>query len=109
MNTNEKKLDNIKRTLLELYNQLPDQFALQNVKTSFQKTIHAITEVQTKRHKRQIQQNQNSMQDKMQFTSLEAAQKALQILDKMMQDEQKKIDQPPEPNQQQNNPGLLNG
>lgn len=108
MNTNEKKLDNIKKTLLELYSQLPDQFALENVKTNLKKTITSINEVQTKRQKRQVQQYQNEIQNKMQFSSLESAQKALQVLDKMLEDEQKKLDTPKQ-EPQQTTDGLLNG
>ena len=107
MNTNEKKLDTIKKSLLELYRQLPDQFALENVKSSFKKTISAINEVQNKRHKRNVQQYQNEMQNKMQFNSLESAQKALHLLDKMLQDEEKKLETPKTEPQQGTN-SILN-
>lgn len=109
MNTNEKKLENIKKTLVELYSQLPDQFALQDVKTYFKKTINSINEAQSKRNRRDAQQQQNATQNVMQFSSLESAQKALEILDKMLEEEQKNIDKTQKQQQQSNPDSLLNG
>jgi hypothetical protein len=110
MNTNEKKLDYIKNQLVELYRQLPDQFALENVKTNFKKTLNSINEVQNKRHKRQQQNLANETQKAMGFLSLEAAQKALEILDSMMANEQKNIEQAQQkPQQSPSNDELLNG
>lgn len=109
MNTNEKKLSNIKKTLLELYSQLPDQFALDQVKTNMKRTINSINEVEQKRNKRYQQQAINDMQGKMAFGSLESAKKALEILDQMLANEEKNL-------QKQDNQGsnsveneLLNG
>jgi hypothetical protein len=110
MNTNEKRLDQIKNQLLELYRQLPDQFALENVKLSFKKTLQAINEVQTKRQKRYRQNLEYETQNRMGFQSVEAAQKALEILDGMLANEQKNIDQAQQkPEQLSFNDGLLNG
>jgi uncharacterized protein Smg (DUF494 family) len=65
---------------------------LEIVKSNFRKTISSINEVQLKRNKRNQQQMQNEMQNKIGFMSQEDAKKALEILDKMMKNEQESID-----------------
>jgi hypothetical protein len=82
----------IQKTLENCYRDLPDQFALQETKQNLKKTLESIVQVNKKRHKRKLQEQQNNA-NLLQFTSLDDAKKALAILDQMMQDEQKVIDQ----------------
>lgn len=109
MNTNEKKLSSIKKTLTELYSQLPDQFALDQVKLNLKRTINSINEVENKRYKRYQQQTANEMQSRMGFTSLESAKKALEILDQMLANEEKNLEKPDQQKTQPMNDELLNG
>ena len=109
MNTNEKKLANIKKALMELYSQLPDQFALEQVKSNMKKTINSINEIEVKRNKRHQQQLVNDMQNKMAFTSLESAKKALEILDQMLAEEEKNIKKQDVQNTRPLENELLNG
>ena len=92
MNSSEIQLQKIKENLENCYRNLPDQFALAEVKNNLRKTLESIKVIETKRHKRRLQEQQNLAASKMGFASFESAQKALEILDKMMQDEQKIID-----------------
>lgn len=92
MNSSELKLMQIQKTLENCYRELPDQFALQETKQNLKKTLDSILQVNKKRHKRKLQEQQNNV-NLLQFTNLEDAKKALAILDQMMQDEQKVIDQ----------------
>jgi hypothetical protein len=104
MNTNEKQLIKIKNQLVEIYQSIPDQFALSKTKTNLKQTIDSITEVQTKRQRRQLEQQKEEMKKPVFFGSLQDAQAALKALDKMMQQEQNKI------NSQENTKNeLLNG
>ena len=107
MNTNEKKLDNIKKTLMELSGQIPDQFALENVKSNLRKTIASINEVQNKRQKKYQQQTQNETQNKIGFMSSDDAKKALEILDQMLKSEQKSIDKMQKQKEASSSPTLL--
>ncbi len=92
MNTNEKQLLKIKDQLIEIYKLIPDQFALAKTKNNLKNTIDSITEVQTKRQRRQIEQQKEAMKKPVFFGTIEDAQAALKALDKMMQEEQNKID-----------------
>jgi hypothetical protein len=92
MNTSEAKLLNIRKTLENCLRELPDQFALVEVKTNLRKTVESINNVQSKRKKRKIQELQNENTKKMGFLSIDDAKRALEILDSMMKDEQKVID-----------------
>lgn len=92
----EEKLDEIKKTLENLYKQLPEQFALENVRTYMKKTISSINEVQNKRNKRKLQEQANSKEaemKKLKFISLSAAKNALDLLDQMMKEEEAKLKQ----------------
>lgn len=91
MNNNEYRLQEIKSNLLELISKLPDQFALAEVKSNLRRTIESIEHVQTKRERRKIQEQQNNSQ-KLQFLSLQDAQRALDILNQMGQQQQNIID-----------------
>lgn len=91
MNNNEYRLQEIKSNLLELMRKLPDQFALAEVKSNLRRTIKSIEHVQTKRERRKIQEQQNNSQ-KLQFLSLQDAQRALDILNQMGQQQQNIID-----------------
>jgi hypothetical protein len=104
MNTNEKQLSRLKEQLVEIYRQLPDQFSLSKTKTNLKNTIDSITEVQTKRQRRQIEQQRENMKKPVFFGTIEDAQAALKALDKMMQEEQNKID-----SQNNTSTELLNG
>ena len=104
MNTNEKQLSRLKEQLVEIYRQLPDQFSFSKTKTNLKNTIDSITEVQTKRQRRQIEQQRENMKKPVFFGTIEDAQAALKALDKMMQEEQNKID-----SQNNTSTELLNG
>ena len=104
MNTNEKQLSRLKEQLVEIYRQLPDQFSLSKTKTNLKNTIDSITEVQTKRQRRQIEQQRENMKKPVFFGTIEDAQAALKALDKMMQEEQNKLD-----SQNNTSTELLNG
>ena len=104
MNTNEKQLSRLKEQLVEIYRQLPDQFSLSKTKTNLKNTIDSITEVQTKRQRRQIEQQRENMKKPVFFGTIEDEQAALKALDKMMQEEQNKID-----SQNNTSTELLNG
>jgi hypothetical protein len=110
MNTNERQLSKIKDQLVEIYRTLPEQFTLSKTKNHLKNTIDSITEVQTKRKRRQIEQQREDMKKPVFFGSLEDAQAALKALDKMMQEEQNKIDSQNNTDSQKNTSNeLLNG
>ena len=96
MNHSEVQLAKIKESLENCYRNLPDQFALNEVKNNLRKTLESIRAVENKRNKRKLQEQQNSYA-KMAFTSYESAQNALEILNQMYQDEQKIIDDASKP------------
>ena len=91
MNTNEQKLNEIQKTLETCLKGIPDQFALDEVKLNLRRTLESIKKVQVKRHRRKITEQQNQ-RNQMAFASYEDAKKALDILEKMMQDEQKNLE-----------------
>jgi transcription elongation GreA/GreB family factor len=90
----------IQKTLENCYRELPDQFSLQETKQNLKRTLDSINQVNKKRHKRKLQEQQNNA-NLLQFASLDDAKKALAILDQMMQDEQKIIDQANSPSNTQ--------
>jgi len=92
MNSSEAKLVQIQKTLEACVRELPDQFALTEVKSNLRRTLESINAVNNKRKKRKISQIQNEATKKVGFLSFEDAKKALQILDDMMASEQKTID-----------------
>ena len=92
MNSSELQLKKIKETLENCYRNLPDQFALTEVKGNLRKTIDSIQFVEKKRNRRKLQEQQNNMANQLGFTDMESARKALEILDQMIQGEQKIID-----------------
>jgi Cft2 family RNA processing exonuclease len=87
MNHSESQLERVKQNVQTAINLLPDQFALQEVKTNLRKTLMSINEVEEKRIKRK--QNDTANERFVGFTSMEDAKKALDILDKMMKEEEK--------------------
>lgn len=91
MNSSEGQLQKIKQTLQNLLSNLPEQFALQEVKTNLMKTLQSINEVQKKRIKRKERFEQQNKTGGIGFMSMEDAKKALQILDDMMKQEEKTI------------------
>jgi predicted secreted protein len=98
MNYNEAQLKKIKEGLLNLYASLPDQFALQDVKSNFRRLLESINTIEKKRTKRKQTEQQTTT---MAFTNLEDAQNALKILDDMMKNQQNqinKMEKPPETN-----------
>jgi len=90
MNTNEKKLNELKIQLEKIYRQFPEQFAVSNAKSHLKKCILEIEQTQAKRNKRKLNDIQN--QKTMQFASYENAKAALEILDQMLEDQQKQLD-----------------
>lgn len=89
MNTNEKKINELKIQLDKIYRQFPEQFATSNAKMHLKKCIMEIEKTQDKRNKRKINEIQN--QKITQLTSYENAKAALDILDRMMEDQQKQL------------------
>jgi Na+/phosphate symporter len=113
MNTNEIKLNEIQKTLESCLRGLPDQFALDEVKSNLRRTLESIKKVQVKRHRRRLTEQENQ-RSKMAFASYEDAKKALDILEKMMQDEQKNLEDLTKPKPQNtitdyNDDGMLLG
>lgn len=109
MNSSETTLLNIRKTLEHCLRELPDQFALTEVKSNLKKTVESINNVQNKRKKRKLQDLQNESTKKMGFLSFDDAKKALAILDGMMQDEQKVIDSVNNQNNQNNTQDFTDG
>lgn len=91
MNKSESELNNIKKSLMGLFSQLPDQFALSEVKSNLKRTIESIDKVQIKREKRKTQQEEQSYAKKIGFLNLQDAQKALNILNQMGKEQEKII------------------
>lgn len=92
MNNNEYRLQELKSSLVDIFNKMPDQFALTEVKSNLRRTIESINHVQTKRERRKIQEQQNLATNKLQFLTLQDAQKALNILNQMGKEQQDIID-----------------
>lgn len=92
MNFSEAKLLQIQKNIEACVRELPDQFALSEVKYNLKRALESINTVNAKRKKRKINEMQNESKNKMAFMSLDDAKRALQILDDMMASEQKTID-----------------
>jgi hypothetical protein len=101
MNLSEAKLIQVQKNLEVCLRELPDQFALAEVRQNLKRTLDSIKNLQKKRVKRKQQEMQNENTKKIGFMSMEDAKRALQILDNMMNDEQKVIDAINNPPQQQ--------
>jgi len=105
MNHNEKLLSEVKTKLVQLINTLPKQFALENTKYHLVKALDSIKIIENKREKRKVQQAEQAT-SQIGFASLADAQAAIKILDGMMANEQKVLD---DAQQQQEASKLLNG
>ncbi len=109
MNHSELQLEKVKNTLVSVLNLLPDQFALQEVRINLQKTLKSINEVQNKRTQRKNRQLQQEKSNILGFLNMDDAKKALDILDKMMREEESKINQKPKTQGKNINDGLFLG
>lgn len=89
MKRNEKILSEIKLKIQQIINIIPDQFALNSVKTHLRNAIGSIETVEKKRQKREEVQKQNLVG----FTSYETAKAALDILDQMLEAEKQNLKQ----------------
>ena len=109
MNHSEGQLERVKQNVQTALNLLPDQFVLGEIKNNLRKTLFSINEVQNKRIKRKESQKDTS--NFQGFTSMEDAKRALDILDRMMQEEEKIIKNSEQENspKQTNSTGLFLG
>jgi hypothetical protein len=78
--------------LEKLYFEIPDDFALQNARFFFRKAINEMKEIQNKRNKREIVQQQVNQQ----YAPMDAnsAKLALRELDRLIALENKKLERP---------------
>jgi hypothetical protein len=91
MNHSEKKLVEIKEKLQHIYNTLPNQMILDGTRMHIKNAINSISLVENKRNKRQENFTQN--QNMLMFTSYDNAKTALNILDKMLDQEKQNLEQ----------------
>ena len=103
MSTNEKILKNIKDQIAHLYAALPQQFALEHVKFHMRKTLESISAIESKRKKREAN-IASQTQSQVGIASLSDAQAAIKLLDGMLENEKKNLN-----NVQQQESKLLNG
>lgn len=92
--------------LEKLYFEIPDDFALQNARVFFRKAINEMKEIQSKRNKREIAQQQMNRQSS--YMDADAAKLALRELDRLIALENKKLKKP-ENNPVSNNDQFLIG
>lgn len=98
MRHNEKKLKEIKTVLINALNEMPDEFSLSKSKSYLRQTIQSLTEVESKREKRKLQQQINEIpKNPVFFGNIEDAKNALIQLDKMLKAEEQKISTNQEP------------
>lgn len=109
MNHSESQLEKVKSNIQAALGLLPDQFALQEVKLNLQKTLKSINEVEKKRTVRKQREIDNQKSNLYGFLNMEDAKRALDILDKMMKDEENKIQTNKKPEDNQSSSGLFLG
>lgn len=78
--------------LEKLYFEIPDDFALQNARLFCRKAINEMKEIQNKRNKREIVQQQNNQQYS--YSDQNVANLALKELDRLIAMENKKLEKP---------------
>ena len=109
MNHSESKLEKVKNNIQAALGLLPDQFALQEVKVNLQRTLKSINEVQKKRTIRKQREIDNQKSNLYGFLNMEDAKRALDILDKMMREEEGKLKPTTQPEPKQQSNGLFLG
>jgi hypothetical protein len=88
-------LQELTEKMINLFGQIPNNFALENAKLHFKRAINEIQNVQVKRTRRTVQQSNNNYQT----LSYDVAKQALDKIDELIEIEQKSLGNKNQPNQ----------
>lgn len=93
--------------LEKLYFEIPDDFALQNARIFFRKAINEMKEIQDKRTKREITQNQSNQNNS--YIDINTAKLAIKELDRLIALENNKLEKSEKDNKASRNDQFLIG
>ena len=93
--------------LEKLYFEIPDDFALQNARIFFRKAINEMKEIQDKRTKREITQNQSNQNNS--YIDINTAKLAIKELDRLIALENNKLEKSEKDNKASRNYQFLIG
>lgn len=89
----KKNISDTISKLEKLYFEIPDDFALQNARVFCRKAINEMKEIQNKRNKREMVQQQQINQQ-YSYPDMNSAKLALKELDRLIAMENKKLEKP---------------